>query len=190
MLSVSTASPDRDVYKQGEDASPIIGRKAAIGAINEQIRKPFEFHFVERKRRVATALMANIEDLRQRLPSPENIHVYVHRDKFQDAYEQRVRARLQVSPNAATFALVDPFGWTGIPMSRRSARAGATRAVRFDETSKHGDLRQFHVRGNKSLHQSPRTRAQLRRPFWMRRMALGSVKGWLRAKKVHRRSLP
>jgi hypothetical protein len=44
VLSVSTAS---DVYKQGEDASPIIGLKAAIGAINEQIRKPFEFHFVE-----------------------------------------------------------------------------------------------------------------------------------------------
>jgi hypothetical protein len=47
VLSVSTASPDRDVYKQGEDASPIIGLKAAIGAMNEQIRKPFEFHFVE-----------------------------------------------------------------------------------------------------------------------------------------------
>jgi three-Cys-motif partner protein len=79
---------------------------------------PIPDHFVERKRRVATALMANIEDLRQRLPSPENIHVYVHRDKsFQDAYEQRVRVRLQVSPNAAAFALVDPFGWTGIPMS-------------------------------------------------------------------------
>jgi hypothetical protein len=56
---------------------------------------PIPDHFVERKRRVATALMANIEDLRQRLPSPENIHVYVHRDKsFQDAYEQRVRVRL------------------------------------------------------------------------------------------------
>jgi hypothetical protein len=176
VLSVSTASPDRDVYKQGEDASPIIGLKAAIGAINEQIRKPFEFHFVEESG----------------VSRPHRWPISrIHRDKsFQDAYEQRVWARLQVSPNAATFALVDPFGWTGIPMSRRSARAGATRAVRFDETSKHGDLRQFHVRGNKSLHQSPRTRAQLRRPFWMRRMALGSVKGWLRAKKVHCRSLP
>ena len=39
------AGPGR--YKQGEDGSPIIALKAAIGAINEQIRKPFEFHFVE-----------------------------------------------------------------------------------------------------------------------------------------------
>jgi len=110
------AGPGR--YKQGEDGSPIIALKAAIGAINDQIRKPFEFHFVERRRRVAAALKANIEDLRRRQPGPENIQVYIHPEKlFQAAYEERIRPHLQAHPRAAAFALVDPFGWTGIPLS-------------------------------------------------------------------------
>jgi three-Cys-motif partner protein len=110
------AGPGR--YKQGEDGSPIIALKAAIGSINDQMRKPFEFHFVERKRRVAAALKANIEDLRRRHPGSENIQVYIHPEKsFQAAYEERIRAHLQAHPRAAAFALVDPFGWTGIPLS-------------------------------------------------------------------------
>jgi three-Cys-motif partner protein len=110
------AGPGR--YKQGADGSPIIALKAAIGAITDQIRKPFEFHFVEREPHVATALTANVEDLRQREGGPENIHVFIHSQKlFQEAYEERIRARLQAYPRAAAFALVDPFGWTGIPLS-------------------------------------------------------------------------
>ena len=108
------AGPGR--YKQGEDGSPIIALKAAIGAINDQIRKPFEFHFVERRRRVAAALKANIEELQQRVRGPENIHVYIHPEKlFRAAYEERIGPHLQAHPRAAAFALVDPFGWTGIP---------------------------------------------------------------------------
>jgi hypothetical protein len=62
--------------------------------------------------------MANIEDLRQRQPGPENIQVFVHPQKsFQEAYEESIQARLQAHPRAAAFALVDPFGWTGIPLS-------------------------------------------------------------------------
>jgi three-Cys-motif partner protein len=111
------AGPGR--YKQGEDGSPIIALKAAIGAINDQIRKPFEFHFVERRHRVAAALKDNIKDLQQRHQTGlENIQVYIHPEKlFQAVYEELIRARLQAYPRAAAFALVDPFGWTGIPLS-------------------------------------------------------------------------
>jgi three-Cys-motif partner protein len=50
------AGPGR--YKQGEDGSPIIALKAAIDALTGQIQKPFEFHFVERRRRASAALRA------------------------------------------------------------------------------------------------------------------------------------
>jgi three-Cys-motif partner protein len=165
------AGPGR--YKEGEDGSPMIALKAAIGAINEQIRKPFEFHFVERRRRAATALMANIEDLRQRVPGPENIHVYVHREKLlQDAYEQRIRARLQAFSECGDFCSVDPFGWTGMPMSVLSDlmnRPSTEILVNF----MFEEINRF-----------------IRRSLWMRGMASGWVQDWRRAQKVHRRSLP
>jgi three-Cys-motif partner protein len=110
------AGPGR--YKQGEDGSPIIALKAAIGAISGQIQKPFEFHFVERKRRVASTLNANIQDLKRGRAWPENITITVHpQQTFQQAYESQIRARLLAHPRAPAFALVDPFGWTGIPLT-------------------------------------------------------------------------
>lgn len=110
------AGPGR--YKGGEDGSPIVALKAALGALNGQIQKPFEFHFVERKRRVAAALNANIEDLKRHRAIPANFEIYVHKQQaFEQAYGQHIRARLQAHPNAPAFALVDPCGWTGIPMA-------------------------------------------------------------------------
>lgn len=110
------AGPGR--YKQGEDGSPIIALKAARGAFGMQFRNPFEFHFVERKPSAAIALKANIEHLRQQSGLPTTFEIHVHeRLTFAQAYEQRIRARLHAHPQAPAFALVDPFGWTGIPMS-------------------------------------------------------------------------
>ncbi|MDD2861020.1 MAG: three-Cys-motif partner protein TcmP [Acidiphilium sp.] len=110
------AGPGR--YKQGEDGSPIIALKAALGAANGPIPKTFEFHFVERKRRPAISLKANIEHLRQNRVIPTNFEIHVHAGlKFEIAYEQYIRPRLQANTPAPAFALVDPFGWTGIPMS-------------------------------------------------------------------------
>ena len=110
------AGPGR--YKQGEDGSPIIALKAALGALDGRIQKPFEFHFVERKRRVAAALKANIDDLKQRRVWPANIHITIHdQQTFQQAYEKHIRSHLQAFPRAPAFALVDPFGWTGIPLA-------------------------------------------------------------------------
>jgi three-Cys-motif partner protein len=110
------AGPGR--YARGEDGSPIIALKAALGATNGQIQKPFEFHFVERRRRVAATLKANIEHLKQTRALPANLEIHVHeRQTFEQAYKQHIRAHLQVHARAPAFALVDPFGWTGIPMA-------------------------------------------------------------------------
>ena len=105
-------------YNEGEDGSPIIALKAALGALNGLTQKVFEFHFVERKRRVATALNANIEHLKQHRIIPSNFEIYVHEEQtFAQAYEQHIRTYLQAYTRAPAFVLVDPFGWTGIPMA-------------------------------------------------------------------------
>ncbi|MFL5287250.1 MAG: three-Cys-motif partner protein TcmP, partial [Rhodopila sp.] len=70
------AGPGR--YKRGEDGSPIIALKAALSALNGQIDMPYEFHFVERKRRAAAALSANIEHLRQHHEVSSNVEIFIH----------------------------------------------------------------------------------------------------------------
>ena len=110
------AGPGR--YNQGEDGSPIIALKAALGALTGAIQIPIEFHFVERKGRAAAALKANIDALTQKRVMRANVDICVHeRLTFEQAYRKHIRARLQVHPRAPAFALVDPFGWTGIPMA-------------------------------------------------------------------------
>ena len=110
------AGPGR--YKGGEDGSPIVALKAALAALNGQITIPYEFHFVELDRGIAEALIANIKHFKQHRALPANMTVFVHDQMtFEQAYQQRIRVRLEASPRAPAFALVDPFGWTGIPMS-------------------------------------------------------------------------
>lgn len=109
------AGPGR--YKQGEDGSPIVALKAALGAIDGAGKLPFEFHFVERRRRMVGALNANIAHLREHRVIPSSVEIQVHAGLlFEDAYRQHIRPRLLAHPRAPAFALVDPFGWTGLPM--------------------------------------------------------------------------
>jgi three-Cys-motif partner protein len=104
-------------YKQGEDGSPIVALKAALGAMDSPVKLAFEFHFVERRRRMVAALNTNIAHLREHrvIPSSGGIHVHVGL-LFDDAYQQHIRPRLLAHPRARAFALVDPLGWTGLPM--------------------------------------------------------------------------
>lgn len=109
------AGPGR--YKRGEDGSPIVALKAALGVQSDQINTPCEFHFVERKRRAAAALAANIERFWQNHVKPPHVEIFIHqRLTFEEAYRKHIRERLQKYSRAPAFALVDPFGWTGIPM--------------------------------------------------------------------------
>lgn len=105
-------------YKGGEDGSPIVALKAALGALSGRTDMPCEFHFVERDRATVAALIANVEHFKQHRAVPSNFKIFVHAGMtFEEAYRQHIRARLQAHPRAPAFALVDPFGWTGIPMS-------------------------------------------------------------------------
>ena len=109
------AGPGR--YKQGEDGSPMVALKAALRAIHGPVKLPFEFHFVERRRRMVAALNANIAHLREHCVIPSGVEIHVHAGLFfEDAYRQHIRPRLLAHPRAPAFALVDPFGWKGFPM--------------------------------------------------------------------------
>jgi three-Cys-motif partner protein len=109
------AGPGR--YRGGEDGSPIVALKAALGAQSAGLSLPFEFHFVERKRRAVNALKANIAELRAERQILSTTEIFIHeRITFEEAYVKAIRPRLAAHARAPAFALVDPFGWTGIPM--------------------------------------------------------------------------
>lgn len=103
-------------YADGQHGSPIL----ALRSLAEQkidLNSRFEFHFVEREPAVVCSLEASLAQLRQRGLIPASAEVHVHQEmKFEEAYETELRPRLLRYPNAPVFALVDPFGWTGMPM--------------------------------------------------------------------------
>jgi three-Cys-motif partner protein len=108
------AGPGR--YSGGQDGSPIL----ALRALAEQkvpLKATFEFHFVERDPAIAATLESSISKLRgEGLIGPKT-EVYVHAPvTFEQAYDEVIRPRLLRYSSAPAFALVDPFGWTGIPM--------------------------------------------------------------------------
>lgn len=103
-------------YKEGQHGSPVLALRALAGQKIE-LNSGFEFHFVEREAAVASSLEASLNQLRQAGLIPISAEVHVHRGmKFEEAYEAELRPRLLRYPNAPVFALVDPFGWTGMPM--------------------------------------------------------------------------
>jgi len=104
-------------YIDGEDGSPIVALKA-LGVRGNQVRASFHFHFVERMRRMALALDGNIAALRAANGIPHNAVIRIHaRTTFAEAFEATIGPELARFPGAPAFALVDPFGWTGIPLA-------------------------------------------------------------------------
>ena len=109
------AGPGR--YSGGEDGSPIVALKA-LGLRANLARTTFEFHFVERRRRQVRALRANIDELQEQKLVPKNAVIHVHdHSQFAEVFKATIAPRLASEPGAPAFALVDPFGWKGLPMS-------------------------------------------------------------------------
>lgn len=109
------AGPGR--YVGGHEGSPLLAIKA-LRSQTVSLKSVFEFHFVEADPQTAEFLDRNISELQSAGEIPLSAEVYVHaRQKFEDAYRDAIRSRLLAFPRAPAFALLDPFGWTGIPMS-------------------------------------------------------------------------
>ena len=107
------AGPGR--YDGGEDGSPIVALNAVLDS-KLPSTSMFEFHFVEPAPRTLARLRHEINQLGTRLQQRNNISVCIHeRTTFAEAYRD-ISARLGSSGQVVpTFALLDPFGWTGVP---------------------------------------------------------------------------
>ena len=98
-------------YSGGEPGSPIIALEAAR-THRANLRGELVFHFIEERDDRADHLESKIA----RLPLPAHFKVKVERGTFADklgkTLEELDADRSQIPP---TFALIDPFGFSGIP---------------------------------------------------------------------------
>ncbi len=106
------AGPGR--YNGGEDGSPIIAIRTVVEHVMK-LTKEFTFFFIEARE----ARKANLEQvLREEFPDlPKNVKVIVSGEHFADKMASLLDALdAKGSSLAPTFAFLDPFGFTGMPM--------------------------------------------------------------------------
>lgn len=108
------AGPGR--YEGGEEGSPIIAVRAVL---NQPLLSGarIDFHFVEADPAVAAHLRGELRALEPQLRGWPRLNVKVHDGEFATIYpliSSSLGSRDNVVP---TFALIDPFGWTGVPLS-------------------------------------------------------------------------
>src|SRR5437867_2197091 len=98
-------------YVGGDDGSPIIALKAAIGQ-QERIVASIDYVFVEKEQDRADYLARLVRGM----ALPTRFRVQVFGDQtFEDVYTRVIRpSRVGQTP---VFAFLDPFGWTGIPFA-------------------------------------------------------------------------
>lgn len=106
------AGPGR--YEGGEEGSPLIALRAVLnqpllsGAV-------IDFHFIEADARVAAHLRQQLSTLAAQLSGRPRINVTVHEQEFASVYSQISSSLGSRTNPVPTFALIDPFGWTGVP---------------------------------------------------------------------------
>ena len=103
------------IYEGGEDGSPIIAMRTAV---NHQLLSRFKeitFLFIEKDKARAQKLT---EVLKERFPAlPKNIKYSVYGAEFAPTFEQGLdELEKQGAKLAPTFAFLDPFGFSGLPM--------------------------------------------------------------------------
>lgn len=104
------------IYKGGEAGSPIVALKAFLEhGQRDLIKAELVYTFIESDPRRAARLNEEIAKL-GKLPEQVKLHVIEgsFQDKFGEVLDDIERRGAQLAP---TFAFVDPFGYTGAPMS-------------------------------------------------------------------------
>ncbi|MGH7774129.1 MAG: three-Cys-motif partner protein TcmP [Candidatus Binatia bacterium] len=112
------AGPGR--YSKGEEGSPLIALKALLGnPLFQSARRKCDvvFFFIEEDRERASALEEELNQLKAERPLPHWVEYKVIHGEFApemtkilDAIERAGRLL------APTFAFIDPFGYSGVPM--------------------------------------------------------------------------
>ena len=106
------AGPGR--YSKGEDGSPVIAMRAALGHAS---RSPatIRFLFIEEKIDRARVLGQIVDDI----SVPPNIRVKVRGgETFEEAFGPFLTSyKTRIARPPPIFAFIDPFGWAGVPFS-------------------------------------------------------------------------
>jgi len=113
------AGPGR--YTGGEEGSPIIALRTLMD--HRQMARRLgpglevRFHFVEERADRVAVLKQEIEKFKAATPFPDGVHVNVAAGRF-DQYLDGILTGLEGAGKtiAPTFAFVDPFGFSGVPM--------------------------------------------------------------------------
>jgi three-Cys-motif partner protein len=99
-------------YAGGEPGSPIVALQSAIA--HRDRLKEVVFCFIEENSERADHLEAEVA----KLELPAKFHVTVRRGEFADTFGATIdvleKSGLKIAP---TFALIDPFGFSGLPYS-------------------------------------------------------------------------
>lgn len=110
----------RGRYESGEEGSPIIALRRLIEHqyFPQMQNKKFTFLFVEANAQNAASLEAALAQYKASVsPWPECIHYEVINDPFDKMAQGIIEyLREQKKQLAPTFAFVDPFGYSGLPM--------------------------------------------------------------------------
>jgi three-Cys-motif partner protein len=107
------------IYSDGSEGSPLIAIKTLLDhAFFPRLSCEFIFVFVEpfsdRAESLRSCMTALIE---QRGGLPKNVKYFIFEDTFETRAEQIIDLlETQKSRLAPTFALIDPFGFSGVPM--------------------------------------------------------------------------
>jgi three-Cys-motif partner protein len=113
------AGPGR--YTGGEEGSPIIALRALMDHrhMAQRLGSGLEvgFHFVEERADRVAVLKDEIEKFKAATPLPNGVYVSVAEGRF-DQYLDGILTGLESAKKtiAPTFAFIDPFGFSGVPM--------------------------------------------------------------------------
>jgi three-Cys-motif partner protein len=110
----------RGRYNDGSEGSPLIALRHLLDHqfFPRMRHKEFVFYFIEADRDNAASLQNEIDTFKtDRAPWPESVKVYVINDKFDETANAMLgHLREQKRNLAPTFAFIDPFGYSGLPM--------------------------------------------------------------------------
>lgn len=111
------------IYDQGEEGSPVIAMKTLLdhGYLQNMTNCEVVFVFCEKDAARLTSLREQVQKIvTSHSPFPSNVKIEMHGEAFSDAARGILNALSGTGTTqnlAPTFAFVDPFGFSGVPIA-------------------------------------------------------------------------